>query len=139
MRTMTHASLTDRYVTAVLTGVPEDSGPMSTARLRASIGEAVEARVTRGEAPADAERAVLTELGDPMRVSAEYSGRPLHLIGPALYPDYVRLLRLLLAIIVPIVGVAVGMAQPSQVPNRGTSCPPASAPPSPSPCRWPSG
>ena len=108
--TTTHASLTDRYVTAVLTGVPEDQRAEVEARLRGAIGEAVETRVARGEAPADAERAALTEFGDPMRVSAGYSGRPLHLIGPALYPDYVRLLRLLLAIIVPIVGVAVGMA-----------------------------
>ncbi len=108
--TTTHASLTDRYVTAVLTGVPEDQRAEVEARLRGAIGEAVDTRVAGGEAPANAERAALTELGDPMRVSAGYSGRPLHLIGPAFYPDYVRLLKLLLAIIVPIVGVAVGMA-----------------------------
>ena len=108
--TTTHASLTDRYVTAVLTGVPEDQRTEVEAQLRGTIGEAVDARVAGGEAPANAERAALTELGDPMRVSAGYSGRPLHLIGPAFYPDYVRLLKLLLAIIVPIVGVAVGMA-----------------------------
>ncbi len=63
-----------------------------------------------GEAPDVAERAVLSDLGDPMRVSAAYSGRQLHLIGPELYPDYVRLLRLLLTIVVPIVGVVVGAA-----------------------------
>ncbi len=108
--TTTHASLTDRYVTAVLTGVPEDQRAEVETRLRGTIGEAVETRVARGEAPVDAERAALTGLGDPMRVSAGYSGRTLQLIGPAVYPDYVRLLRLLRAIIVPIVGVAVGMA-----------------------------
>jgi len=108
--TTTHASLTDRYVTAVLTGVREDQRAEVEARVRAAITEAVDARVAGGQAPAEAERAVLTELGDPMRVSAQYSGRPLHLIGPALYPDYIRLLRLLLTIIVPIVGVAVGAA-----------------------------
>jgi hypothetical protein len=107
---MTHPSLTDRYVVAVLSGVPEHKRADVTARLRASIGEAVDARVTKGEAAGDAERAVLAELGDPMRVSAQYSGRSLHLIGPAFYPDYIRLLRLLLAIVVPIVGVAVGAA-----------------------------
>jgi hypothetical protein len=110
MKTMTHPSLTDRYVAAVMTGVPENQRPDVTTRLRASIKEAVDARVAGGQTPADAERAVLAERGDPMRVSAQYSGRPLHLIGPALYPDYVRLLRLLLVIVVPIVGVAVGAA-----------------------------
>ena len=106
----THASLTDRYVAAVLSGVRAEQRAEVEGRLRASIGGAVEARVTGGEAAGDAERAVLTDLGDPMRVSAAYSGRELHLIGPALYPDYVRLLRLLLSIVVPIVGVVVGAA-----------------------------
>lgn len=110
MTTTTHSSLTDRYVAAVLHGIRDEQRAEVAAALRDSIGKAVDARVAGGEAPGDAERAVLTEFGDPMRVSAARSGRELHLIGPAVYPDYVRLLRLLLAIIVPIVGVAVGMA-----------------------------
>ena len=48
--------------------------------------------------------------GIPCGCRPQYSGRALHLIGPALYPDYIRLLRLLLAIVVPIVGVVVGAA-----------------------------
>jgi hypothetical protein len=108
--TTTHASLTDRYVAAVLAGVPRARRDEVDTRLRASIGAAVDARVAEGDDAADAERAVLTDLGDPMRVSAEHSGLPLQLIGPALYPDYVRLLRLLLLVIVPIAGVVVGAA-----------------------------
>jgi hypothetical protein len=106
----TTSSLTDRYAAAVLPSVPEDQRAEVESRLRESIREAVDARVAGGEAPDDAERAALTERGDPMRVAAEYSGRPLYLIGPALYPDYIRLLRLLLSIIVPIVGIVVGAA-----------------------------
>jgi hypothetical protein len=104
------ASLTDRYVTGVLAGVPKGRRDEVGARLRASIGEAVDAQVAGGVAAADAERAVLTGLGDPTRVSAEYSGRPLYLVGPGFYVDYIRLLRLLLLIIVPAIGVVTGAA-----------------------------
>lgn len=110
MTTTPHSSLTDRYVTAVLAGVPAEQRAKVDADLRRSIEEAVASNAAGGTAPGDAERAALTELGDPMRVSASYSGRELHLIGPAFYPDYIRLLRLLLTIVVPIVGVVVGTA-----------------------------
>jgi len=106
--TTIHASMTDRYVAAVLAGVPGDRRPEVEARLRDAIGRDVSARIADGQSAHDAERAVLTELGDPMRVAATYSGRELHLIGPALYPDYIRLLRLLLVVVVPIVAVVVG-------------------------------
>lgn len=106
--TTTHASMTDRYVAAVLTGVPRERRPEVEARLRDAIGRDVGARIADGQAADEAERAVLTRLGDPMRVAAGYSGRDLHLIGPAVYPDYIRLLRLLLVVVVPIVAVVVG-------------------------------
>ena len=44
---------------------------------------------------------MLTELGDPARLAAGYADRPLHLIGPALFLDYRRLLTTLLATVVP--------------------------------------
>jgi hypothetical protein len=100
--------MTDRYVWAVLGGVPAERRPEVEAKLRDAITRAVDARVAEGQPPDEAEQRVLTEFGDPMRVSADYTGRELHLIGPALYPDYIRLLRLLLTIVVPIVGVVVG-------------------------------
>jgi hypothetical protein len=108
MTTATHASMTDRYLWAVLAGVPADRRPEVEAKLRDAITRAVDARVAEGQPRGDAEQGVLTEFGDPMRVSADYTGRELHLIGPALYPDYIRLLRLLLTIVVPVVGVVVG-------------------------------
>jgi MFS family permease len=54
---------------------------------------------------------VLTKLGDPARLAAGYADRPLHLIGPALFLDYVRLLRTLLIIVVPIVAVVSAVTQ----------------------------
>ena len=43
--TTTHASLTDRYVTAVLTGVREDQQAEVEAQLRGAIGEEIETGV----------------------------------------------------------------------------------------------
>ncbi len=106
----TNDSMTDRYVAAALKGVREDQRADVAAELRGSIADAVDARVGQGTAADVAEREVLTGLGDPTRLAAEYSGRPLYLIGPDLYPDYIRLLRLLLSIVVPIIAVVVGAA-----------------------------
>ena len=106
-RTM-QASLTDRYVAAVLAGVPAERRPEIEAKVRDAVGRGVASRTAAGLGAEEAERAALTDLGDPMRVSAAYTGRGLHLIGPAVYPDYVRLLRLLLVTVVPVVGIVVG-------------------------------
>lgn len=108
--TTTKASMTDRYVVAALKGVHADQRQDVAAELRGSIADAVDDRMAQGEAPDAAERAVLLGLGDPTRLAAEYSGRPLYLIGPAFYPDYIRLLGLLVSIVVPIVAIVVGAA-----------------------------
>ncbi len=100
-------SLTDRYVRSALVVVPVDRRSDVASALRSSISAALEERIERGDDPIAAERAVLVDLGDPMRVGAQHAGRALALIGPAVYPDYLRLLRLLLSIVVPIVAVVV--------------------------------
>lgn len=100
---------TDRYITAVLKGIPEEKRADVNVKLRQLIDTSVLERMSRGEDPETAERLVLRELGDPMRVSATYSGRSLSLIGPGFYPEYIRLLKLLVSIVVPIVTVVVGV------------------------------
>jgi hypothetical protein len=102
-------TLTDRYVDATLRRLPGRQRPDIERELRASIADAVEDRVEAGTAPAEAERAVLTELGDPARLAAGYADRPLHLVGPAVYLDYVRLLTTLLATVVPAVAGFTGL------------------------------
>ncbi|MFM7147493.1 MAG: hypothetical protein ACKOW5_14300 [Actinomycetales bacterium] len=102
------ATLSERYVADVLRAVPPDQRPEVAGRLRDAIEASVDARIHDGEPRSEAEREVLTALGDPLRVASGYSGRPLHLIGPGVFPDFVRLLRLLLTIVVPIVAVVVG-------------------------------
>lgn len=105
----TTTTWTDRYLTAVLKGIPEEQRADVDVKLRQLIDTSVLEQMSRGEDPETAERLVLRELGDPMRVSATYSGRSLSLIGPRFYPEYIRLLKLLVSIVVPIVTVVVGI------------------------------
>ena len=103
----TTTTLTDRYVHATLRTVPEAKRADLREELRASIDDMVEARVADGE-PADvAERAVLTELGDPDALAGQYADRPLHLIGPRYFLTYWRLLLKLLIWIPASVGLVV--------------------------------
>lgn len=104
---MTTASLTDRYVHAVLRSLPEAQRDDIDRELRATIADTVDARIEEGASPADAERQTLVELGDPYKLAWGYADRPLHLIGPALFPDYIRLLRILYVVVLPIVVVVV--------------------------------
>lgn len=105
------STLTDRYVAAAMRSVPEKQRPDLAAELRASIDDQLEARVAAGEPHDAAERAVLTDLGDPDRLAADYTDRPLYLIGPRYYLTWWRLTKLLWAIVPACVAVAVALGQ----------------------------
>jgi hypothetical protein len=102
------STLTDRYVWAVIREVPQHQRTELEREVRALVADAIEARTAGGEADPDAaERAALTELGDPAALAARYADRPQILIGPTLYPVWYRLLTTLLPIVPPIVGAVV--------------------------------
>lgn len=101
------STLTDRYVWGVLRAVPSIQRADLAPEIRALVADAVEARVAAGVAPAEAERAAIAELGDPERLAAGYTDKTLYLVGPRYFPDWKRLLTLLLSIVVPIVAMAV--------------------------------
>ena len=105
------ATLTQRYITATTKSLGAASEGDVRAELEASIADAIEARVEQGVQRADAERAVLTELGDPALLAAGYTDRPLHLIGPRYYLTWVRLLRILLTTIPLITFGGVALIQ----------------------------
>lgn len=105
------ATLTDRYVESTLRRLPAHQRPDIEQELRTSIADAVEDRVAAGDDPAKAEFNVISELGDPARLAAGYADRPLHLIGPGVYLDYIRLLTAILAIVVPVVAAVAGFAR----------------------------
>jgi len=100
-------TLTDRYVAATLRRLPARQRPDIDTELRALIADAVDGREEAGVPAADAEVQALTELGDPVRLAASYADRPLHLIGPALFVDYTRLMIVALSTVVPLVLVGV--------------------------------
>jgi hypothetical protein len=106
-----HATLTERYVSATIRSLAPDSQNDVRAELEASIADAIEARREQGETAADAERAVLTELGDPGILAASYAERPLHLIGPRYYLVWWRLLKLLLWIVPTFAAAGVAIAK----------------------------
>lgn len=104
-------TLTDRYIDAAMRAVPERQRADLAAELRASIADDIDTRIEAGEDDAAAERDVLTALGDPEKLAAGYTDRPLHLIGPKYFLDWKRLVVLLLWIVLPCAafGVALGM------------------------------
>jgi hypothetical protein len=112
------STLTDRYVSQVLRGVPASMRADVEQELRASLADATEASGAgadvRGAADpsgADAEVRALTELGDPARLAAALTDGPQYLIGPGLYWDYRRILRTLLMIVPPVVALTVSTVQ----------------------------
>jgi hypothetical protein len=108
------ATLTDRYITATLRRVPEKQRPEIEKELRAAIADDVDGRIDEGAKPAAAEYATLKEMGDPYRLAASYAGNSLTLIGPDLYPTWVRSLKLVCWTSLPIVAVvliAINFAQ----------------------------
>lgn len=104
-------TLTDRYVWAAARSLPEAQRAEFGRELRERIDDAIDARVERGAPHADAEHAALVELGDPLALAASYVDRPLQLIGPKYYLTWWRLLKLLLAIVVPIAAAGVLLGQ----------------------------
>ncbi len=109
----TTTTATDRYVWAAGRNVPEAQRAELERELRERIGDAVDARLVADDGTSldDAERATLTELGDPAAVAASYLDRPLQLIGPRYFLVWWRLLKLLWAIVVPVVAAAMLLAQ----------------------------
>ena len=99
--------LVERYVWAVARRLPKDVGADVAQELRTTIADMVEAR-GGGE---DAVREVLVELGDPARLAAGYVTKPRHLIGPELYPTYLRVLTTALLVAVPLVLVVTLVAE----------------------------
>ncbi|MGC5221059.1 permease prefix domain 1-containing protein [Micromonospora sp. DT81.3] len=104
-------NLTERYIYAATRSLPEKSRADLTTELEASIGDAIDARVHGGEPRADAERAVLTDLGDPDKLAADYTDRPTFLVGPRYYFEWLRLLKLLLWIVPACAAFGIALGQ----------------------------
>ncbi|MGV9194348.1 permease prefix domain 1-containing protein [Microbacterium sp. MC2] len=104
-------SLTDRYIDAVTRSLPEAQRADVAAELRASVADQIDDRTASGADPDAAEREVLTGLGDPDALAAGYADRPLQLIGPRYYLDWLRLVKLLLWIVPACAAFGVALGQ----------------------------
>jgi hypothetical protein len=102
-------SLTERYLAVAIRAVPAARRVEIATELRASIEDMVAGMTSGGQDAATAERAALTELGDPAQLGARYADRRLQLIGPTYYLAWQRLLTLLLTSVPATVGVLVGL------------------------------
>jgi hypothetical protein len=94
-------ALTDRYVWAVVRELPIEQ----RAEIEAELRGLIEDMIDDGPDGRRREHDVLVELGDPTRLAARYRGSQRSLIGPELYPHWLRTTRLVASIVVPLVGV----------------------------------
>lgn len=104
------STLTDRYVWAVARLLPEHQRGDIERELRELIAETVDDRADDAalRSSREVEHEVLAELGDPSAMASRYTDRPRSLVGREVFPEYLRILRLVFAIAVPIVtGMAV--------------------------------
>lgn len=103
-------TLTDCYVAAALRLVPDKSRRQEIRQeLRAEIAGDIQSRVQLGATSAEAEHAVLTELGEPTQVANRYVTRPLSLIGPNFYRPYLYTLRAVGWSVLPIVAAVLAV------------------------------
>jgi hypothetical protein len=106
------ATLTDRYVHATTRNLPEDQRDDVGEELRGSIADRIDSvRASSGLNDEQAEYAAIEELGDPDRLAAGYSGKRLQLIGPELYPSYIRVLKAVLVSVVPVVAIVIAVIE----------------------------
>ncbi|GAA3394303.1 permease prefix domain 1-containing protein [Cryptosporangium minutisporangium] len=111
--------LIDRYVFTAVRHVPEAQRADIDRELRASIDDAVDARIEAGEEREAAIDATLRELGDPRRLADRYADRPQYLIGPELYPIWRRVMLMLFTVVLPIVVVLSTVLQVFDDPSLG--------------------
>ena len=95
----------ERYIYAVTHNLPEKARLDVELELRGLIEDLLETR-TQGKAPSpdDVDR-TLVELGDPAELAKEYGGKQRYLIGPGLFDSYLKVLRIVGAVALTLVGV----------------------------------
>lgn len=104
-------TLTDRYIAATTRWLPRKYRADIERELRASIVDAIEARVNSGESYERAEFAVLRELGDPDHLAEQYAQTPTALISRRVYFTWSKTSRLLCAIVLPILFVILAVVR----------------------------
>lgn len=100
--------LIERYIYAVTRRTPVDQREDVADELRASIEDALDERGSRSKKDV---KAVLTELGNPTALAQKYGSGERYLIGPMLYPFYIRTLRFAFSIGLPFAAIGGVISQ----------------------------
>lgn len=110
-----------RYVYEVTRRLPARERQKVAEELTVRIADLLEERLQGAEVTEAAAKAVLTELGSPWLMAERHRRKPSSLVGPELYPAYVRVLRIvLLALLLSMTVVLVlqSLASPSTLPEH---------------------
>jgi len=94
-------NLIERYVQEVARRLPSKQRVDVARELRSSLEDSLENRAGAPLEQVEEEQAVelLLEFGPPQRVAASYRTGPKYLIGPALYPSFIKTMKICLAVI----------------------------------------
>lgn len=116
-------TLTDRYISEVIRHLPAGQRDDISSEIAGTIEDMVAAELrVSGEHNAhtdhdDAERTVLSRLGDPAELARRYSGARHYLVGPDVYPVWARVLRWLMPVVGVITAVSAGITYVSTTPD----------------------
>lgn len=103
-----------RYIYAVVRHLPEKDRDEVTRELRANIADMLPDGADENEV-----KRVLNQMGRPSALSAQYRQSPGYLISPAVYDDYVHILKKVLPIVGAVlfaVGAGLGMLDAAKDP-----------------------
>jgi|GEM_PF-960200 len=98
-------AMIERYLAVALESTPEAKRSEVGPEIRAAVMEMVDLRMEHGEPESEAVRNALIELGEPSRFAGSYQENRRSLIGPDWYPMYIKALKLVPAIVLPIVAL----------------------------------
>ncbi|OPX44432.1 hypothetical protein CLHUN_17310 [Ruminiclostridium hungatei] len=90
-------SIIERYILAVTERLPEEMRYDVAEELRSNIEDMLPENAAEDEI-----RSVLEKLGNPRKLAQEYNPGKRFLIGPALYDNYISVLKTVVAIAIPV-------------------------------------
>ena len=108
-------NLIDTYVSEVGRQLPQKSRADIEAEIRSALQDMVDERSKQTRKPIDDELILetLQEYGSPEKVAASYQGERF-LIGPRLYPAYIKVIQIVLPImgVLALIGLGVSLGHP---------------------------
>ncbi|WP_227396256.1 HAAS signaling domain-containing protein [Jeotgalibacillus aurantiacus] len=95
-------NLIDAYVYEVTRRLPEKNRHDIGLELNSIISDMLPEHPTEQEV-----KDTLARMGDPMILAARYADRPMHLIGPGLFPSYVSVLKITMPIALSVITISI--------------------------------